>query len=243
MKKIKKVIKRLLSFLGLRYNKEKTIEQSTTVTNIIASRVSKLVKVPASSRVQYSEISEGVSIGERCVIHKSVLQGTIKIGDNTTINGPGTEFHGVSSGIEIGKFCSIARHTAMQDHNHDVNHITTYFIKHNVFNEPSRKNDMISKGKIVIGNDVWIGTQSVILAGVTIGNGAVIAANSVVTTDVPPYAIVGGTPAKVLKYRFDTTIINELLRIKWWDWSIEKVKENKALFYETPSLEILKKIN
>lgn len=239
---IKKSIKRIVSSFGYKLSKNKSIKKTETKTNIIDSKVATRM-IPSSSRIQYSEVSKHVSVGERCVVHKSVLQGNIKIGNNTTINGPGTEFHGVCAGIEIGNFCSIARHTAIQDHNHDVNRITTYFIKHNVFKEESRKNDMVSKGKIVIGNDVWVGTQSVILAGVTIGDGAVIAANSVVTSNVPPYAIVGGTPSKVLKYRFNDAVITELLRIKWWDWSIEKIKNNKEVFYETPSLEILKKIN
>lgn len=207
------------------------------------SKVSKHVNISDSTKIYDSEISKQVSIGERCVVYKSVLQGNITVGDNTTINGPGTEFHGVSSSIDIGKFCSIARHTAIQDHNHDVNQITTYFIKHNVFGEDTREKDMISKGKVVIGNDVWIGTQSVILAGVTIGDGAVVAANSVVTSDVPPYAIVGGTPAKVIKYRFDDAVIKELLRIKWWHWDIEKIKKHKPLFYNTPTLDNLKTID
>ncbi|MBW4360340.1 CatB-related O-acetyltransferase [Flavobacterium sp. NAS39] len=90
--------------------------------------------------------------------------------------------------------------------------------------------DIISKGSIKIGNDVWIGTHSVILSGVTIGNGAIIASNSVVTTDVPPYAIVGGSPAKILKYRFDNEVIDKLKIIKWWDWDVEKIEANKNVF-------------
>lgn len=239
---IKNIIKKITSRFGYKLRKAPIVTPPIKPTNLICSQVSKSIHIPDSTKIQYSELSKGVILGERCVIHKSVLQGTIKVGNNTTINGPGTEFHGVCSGIEIGNFCSIARHTAIQDHNHDINRITTYFIKHNVFNETTRDDDMVSKGKIVIGNDVWTGTQSVILAGVTIGDGAVIAANSVVTANVPPYAIVGGTPAKVIKYRFDNAVIEELLRIKWWNWSLEKLKNNKPLFYENISLEKLKNI-
>ena len=75
-----------------------------------------------------------------------------------------------------------------------------------------------NKGDIIIGNDVWIGFEAVILAGVTIGDGAIIGARAVVTKDVPPYTIVGGTPAKPIKKRFDEDTISDLLCIKWWDW-------------------------
>jgi virginiamycin A acetyltransferase len=89
---------------------------------------------------------------------------------------------------------------------------------------------MESKGPITIGNDVWIGTQCVILSGSTIGDGAVIAANSVVTADIPPYAIAAGSTAKVLRYRFSDAIIERLLNLQWWHWSRSKLEQNRALF-------------
>lgn len=82
-----------------------------------------------------------------------------------------------------------------------------------------------NKGDIVVGNDVWIGYESVILSGVTIGDGAIIGARALVTKDVPPYTIVGGIPAKQIKKRFDDATIEKLLKIRWWDWPDEKVKE------------------
>lgn len=82
------------------------------------------------------------------------------------------------------------------------------------------------KGDIVIGNDVWIGYEAVILAGVTIGDGAVIGSRAVVTKDVPPYTIVGGVPARTIRRRFDEDIVEELLRLRWWDWPEEVIKEN-----------------
>ena len=85
-----------------------------------------------------------------------------------------------------------------------------------------------NKGDIIIGNDVWIGFEAVILAGVTIGDGAIIGARAVVTKDVPPYTIVGGIPAKPIKKRFDEDVISDLLRVKWWDWSNEKIARNIA---------------
>ena len=83
-----------------------------------------------------------------------------------------------------------------------------------------------NKGDIIIGNDVWIGYEAVILAGVTIGDGAIIGTRAVVTKDVPPYSIVGGVPAKSIRKRFDDETIVELLRLKWWDWSEEKNAQN-----------------
>lgn len=81
-----------------------------------------------------------------------------------------------------------------------------------------------NKGDIVIGNDVWIGYETVIMAGVHIGDGAVIAARAVVAKDVPPYTIVGGTPAKEIRKRFEADVIERLSMLKWWDWPIDKIR-------------------
>ena len=83
-----------------------------------------------------------------------------------------------------------------------------------------------NKGDIIIGNDVWIGYEAVILAGVTIGDGAIIAARAVVTRDVPPYTIVGGVPAKPIRKRFSDWEINQLQALRWWDWPPEKIAAN-----------------
>lgn len=82
----------------------------------------------------------------------------------------------------------------------------------------------MTKGDIIIGNDVWIGYEAVIMAGVHIGDGAIIGARAVVTKDVPPYTIVGGTPAKEIRKRFDEDVVKKLLRLQWWDWSIDEIR-------------------
>lgn len=90
-----------------------------------------------------------------------------------------------------------------------------------------------SKGDTVIGNDVWIGYDALIMPGVKIGNGAIIGSRSIVTKDVPDYAIVGGNPAKIVKMRYDGSTIRRLLRIAWWDWGIEKINHNLRLINGT----------
>ena len=85
-----------------------------------------------------------------------------------------------------------------------------------------------NKGDIILGNDVWIGYEAVILAGVTIGDGAIVGARALVTRDVPPYTIVGGVPARPIRRRFSQDTIDRLLQIKWWDWPEEKIREKLA---------------
>lgn len=223
---IDKIKWRLNKYLFNRSNNK----NQNIVNNIIDSKIQKPSFIESTAVIQHSELRGLVKVGDRSLINKCLLDGNIHIGSNTTINGPGTEFYSIEHPIKVGNFCSIARGTAVQEHNHNFNSITTYFIKYRVFNEKYGV-DAVSKGGITIGNDVWIGTQSVILTGVTIGDGAIIAANSVVSSDVPPYAIVGGTPAKVIKYRFSEEIIEKLLQIKWWNWDLEKIQRNKDLFY------------
>jgi virginiamycin A acetyltransferase len=84
------------------------------------------------------------------------------------------------------------------------------------------------KGDIVIGNDVWIGYQATILSGVTVGHGAIIGSKSVVASDVPPYSIVAGNPARIIRKRFDEETIEKLLALAWWDWDLEKITKNVA---------------
>lgn len=90
--------------------------------------------------------------------------------------------------------------------------------------------DIASKGPISIGNDVWIASHVVIGSGANIGDGAVIGANSVVVGNVPPYAVAVGSPARVVKYRFDERLITQLLEIRWWEWEDERIKQNRELF-------------
>lgn len=142
--------------------------------------------------------------------------------------------------LEIGHYCSIAEGVKfILGGNHYYHTFSTYPFKVMVMKE---EKEAWSKGPIVIGNDVWIGMDSMILSGVTIGQGAVIAAGSVVTKDVPPYAIVGGNPAKVIKYRFEPQIIDRLLKIEFSNINDRFVQENIAQLYESLNIEIITNI-
>ena len=127
----------------------------------------------------------------------------------------------------IGKFCQIAAGVefVMNDANHQMNAVSTFpfYTLEDWEMEPPATSDMPFKGDTVIGNDVWIGQNAVILPGVQIGDGAIIGANSVVGCDVAPYTIVIGNPAKVLRKRFDDELIELLIQFKWWDRSIEEI--------------------
>ena len=131
----------------------------------------------------------------------------------------------------IGKFCSIACGTKFLFNcaNHTLKSLSTYtfplFYEEWELEKSNITTAWDNKGDIVIGNDVWIGYEAVIMAGVHIGDGAIIAARAVVTKDVPPYTIVGGTPAKEIRKRFDTEVIQQLLKLKWWDWSTNKIRQ------------------
>ena len=130
----------------------------------------------------------------------------------------------------IGKFCSIACGVKFLFNCaiHTLKSLSTYTFPLFYEDWDFEKSDVITawdnKGDIVIGNDVWIGYEAVIMAGVHIGNGAIIATRAVVTKDVPPYTIVGGVPARPIRKRFDEEVIQKLETLKWWDWSAEKIQ-------------------
>jgi len=131
--------------------------------------------------------------------------------------------------LVAGKFCSIANNvTIYLGGNHRTDRVTTYPFGHifeEVFNEFDGAGHPSTKGDVIIGNDVWICDNVTIMSGVTIGDGAVLAKNSHVVKNVEPYSIVGGNPAKFIKYRFTPEQINKLLEIKWWDWDDEKINK------------------
>lgn len=156
----------------------------------------------------------------------SVLNGCISIDKGTNLNGK-NELHG---DITIGKHCAIAPSVMFRQHNHMTvkPSLQARFYRDN-FNTDLQN---VSNGPITIGNDVWLGARSIVLSGVTIGDGAIVAAGAIVTEDVDPYSVVAGVPAAHKKWRFRKEIREELCEVEWWNWSEEKVRRNKE-FFET----------
>lgn len=176
-----------------------------------------------------------------CYIKNAVKNPNIIIGDYTYYDDPEDSenfernvlYHYPFTGdkLIIGKFCAIATGVQfiMNGANHKISGISTYPFQ--IFGNgwdrvmPAPE-EFPFKGDTIIGNDVWIGYQSTLMPGVKIGDGAIIAAKSVVTKDVEPYSIVGGNPAQLIRKRFDEETIQLLLEIAWWDWDIEKITRN-----------------
>lgn len=181
---------------------------------------------------------------EQTVYLNRVVKGkNIEIGDytmyNDFVNDPcdfeknNVLYHYPVNGdkLKIGKFCSIAcgAKFIFTSANHSLKSLSTYpfpiFFEEWGLDVKNISEAWDNKGDIVIGSDVWIGYEAVILSGVTIGDGAVVGARAVVTKDVPPYTVVGGVPARPIKKRFDEQTIDRLLKLRWWDLGREKIKE------------------
>lgn len=247
IRKIKNSIIARIKYLILNLNEIQgsiTIERSN---NVVGTIVQGSVRVGQKNSIKNSEIHGDVRIGNNCLVEFSRIKGDILIGNDcklyhcrlngkvvvgrfTSLWGPNLDVHSSKEfPVKIGNFCSIAKNLTIQTYNHNLRKPTTYFIGKNFFKE-NWSNEIVSKGGVEIMNDVWIGAHCVILGGVKVGNGAVIAANSLVNKDVPDYAIVGGTPAVVLGYRFDKDLIQRLLELEWWYWDDSKLNENKGFF-------------
>lgn len=134
--------------------------------------------------------------------------------------------------LVFGKFCAIAAETKfIMTGDHKLDSISTYPFPIFGHGWESAFNvyDLPVKGDIIVGNDVWFGYDSLVKNGVKIGDGAIIAARAVVVKDVPPYCIVAGNPAKVVKQRFDDTTVERLIKLAWWNWDIEKINKNLSV--------------
>lgn len=185
-----------------------------------------LTKEIGSNVVFYGNVSglhNVVFEGKNAVLGNSNFNGEVRVGYATTFS-THNYIHGK---IKIGKYCQFGPFASINTFNHPINHITTYINK-NLFE--GFMSQYKSNNATIIGNDVWVGKNAIILGGVTIGNGAIIAAGAVVNQDVPAYHIVGGVPAKILKKRFSNQIIDELQALQWWDKSEAELENIKPLF-------------
>ncbi|WP_292146892.1 CatB-related O-acetyltransferase [Mesorhizobium sp.] len=165
----------------------------------------------------------------------------------------GPHSHGIHSGsflflseqspVRIGAFCAIAAEVRFICHaDHPTETPSNFGLQDQILKTKTTMEYLRTKGPIVLGNDVWVGARATILSGVNIGNGAVVAACSVVTKDVEPYAIVAGNPARFVRYRFSEDTIAAMQKIRWWDWPIERIKQENAAF-DLPAEEFVRRFS
>jgi chloramphenicol O-acetyltransferase type B len=178
-----------------------------------ARRVKHRLRPPGASTVQRLMAEGIVSVGKGTygIEHVSIPEHRMPDGE------------WVGSRLIVGKYCSLNAVEFMLGGNHNTSYVSLYPFA-SMLNEPGREQDGRSKGDIVIGNDVWIAAGALVLSGVTIGDGAVIAARAVVTKDVSAYAIVGGNPGRVIGHRFDEDTRYRVHSMRWWDWTDDELR-------------------
>lgn len=197
-------------------------------TTVLNSTVHEHSSVGDFSKVSGSQLGRNVRIDRFNHIERSCIGDFSYTGRNSTI-----------LYAEIRKFCSISWNVSIGGANHDYSRVTQHSLAyqpHFGFIQNGEESYDRYSSTLKIGNDVWLGTGSIVNRGVTIGDGALIGANAVVTNDIPPYAIAIGSPARVIKYRFTDEIISALQKLKWWDWPVSKIKENFQFISDKPNL-------
>ncbi len=200
------------------------------IQKLLLKIITKVLYTPRKmqdGKVNVSGIVKGIQQvqfeGNNGILDGCNFNGNIKVGYATTFSIQNL-IHG---DVEIGRYCQFGPYAAINTFNHPLTHMTSYINK-KLFDGMMSKYK--TSAKTILGNDVWVGKNAIILGGVIIGNGAVIAAGSVVTKDVPAYHIAGGVPAKVLKPRFSEGVITELQELQWWSKTEQELEALKPLF-------------
>jgi virginiamycin A acetyltransferase len=194
------------------------------------NRLHQSVKIAKNVDLSNCTVEENVSFAHHASVNNTHIGRFTSIGRFSKI-----------THADIGSFCAISWDLTINAIQHPLDHITVHAFPYvPQYGLTDQRQDMIKRVKI--GHDVWIGANSVIMPGITIGNGAVIAAGAVVTKDVPDYAVVGGVPAKILKYRFDAEIIQVLSETQWWNLEFKIIKENIELFRKSITKSDLEKL-
>ena len=202
----------------MKYNARK---QNISIPGPDADAITPIPRVPQIQFLKNLITSEFIEVGDFTYVDDPKLKGNFE--DNVLYHYPF-----IGDKLIIGKFCTIANDVTfiMNGANHSMTGASTYpfYLFGNGWEQAKPQDgELPYKGDTVIGNDVWVGTGVKIMPGVSVGNGAILASYAVVAKDVPPYAIVGGNPAKSLRQRFDQETINRLLNVAWWDWPIERI--------------------
>lgn len=207
------------------------------IKNIVREHYCKKLGLPKSTKIYHIKNIRNIKCGENCIINSanSYIDG-LELGDFSYI-----DTNASINGLKVGKFCCLAKnlHMAIGEHptSKFVSIYPSFFSNTNVVTTPFVNKQKFKEFKYVngdyhfeIGNDVWIGSNVLLIEGHKIGDGAIVAAGSVVTKDIPPYEIWGGNPARFIKKRFTDEQIEILLKLKWWDWPIDKIKQNAESF-------------
>ena len=213
-----KLVQTLLGALRMRLERVNTIARGA--------------QIGPDAWVSGSDIGAGCQVAKGCKIYRATLSGQVTVARYTSLWGPSIFVSGGGQGVEIGSFCSIAHHVSLQEQFHNSQRTTTYFIERNLLEQPEPPEALVTKGPIRIGHDVWIGAGAQVLSGVSIGDGAIVAAGAIVTRDVPPYAVVAGNPARLIRYRFGPDRIAQLLDMQWWRWSEDRLRSEAAFLTE-----------
>lgn len=197
----------------------------------------KCIKRGQKVKIQYcSEVRNTVFEDNAFVAHHASCIDT-RIGNHTSIG----RFTKIRL-ADIGKYCSISWDTTIGAVEHPLTRISTSALTYKEEYGMVERDIVYEQKETIIGNDVWIGCQVVIMSGVKIGDGAVIGAGAVVTKDIPPYAIAVGVPAKIIRYRVEEELIPRVERLKWWDWSKEDLKANIDVFEQELDREAIEKL-
>jgi acetyltransferase-like isoleucine patch superfamily enzyme len=188
--------------------------------------------VQCSKMASINNVQFGIKniVAQNAFLNNVTLGNYSSIGRNTTVNN-----------ATLGKFCSVSWNCTIGATSHPYTHLSSHAFPYHSFFEFTHKTEKI-KVATQIGHDVWIGANAIIMPGITVGDGAVIGAGSIVTKDVPAYAIVTGAPAKIKKYRFTDEELQRVKALEWWNWSKETIKANVELFKQPITSESLKQL-